>query len=379
MNLFKKIPKFSQKLASQDFVGAKLIFPETNVVKSLTIAPILIKDQKLLQFVYFEQRKSITKNYTYDDVSTILEEFKDLLTANVKFLTETIVFKNGKVKTNPATNAPPTLENDRKKNYIIPENTEFLERIGISKSGRVLPTKRAKYTQINEFLRLFDQTGILKDQKEIKVVDFGCGLAYLTIALHHFIKKREIIPIVTGVDVNPEVIQKATILAQNYNGMKFETNQILKYETKEVPDVVVALHACNTATDQSILRGILWNSKVVITAPCCHHDLKIGVNSPFKKHGIIEQRFQDILTDTMRALLLRICGYKTDVIEFVSPEHTNKNIMIRSVFDNTFPKSALQDYLNLKETWKVKPKLEELLIEKGYSGVLFDEIQKETK
>lgn len=267
---------------------------------------------------------------------------------------------------------------DRKKNRILSaENAEpFLKAVGILTSdGRIKADMQSKFKQINDFLRLVDETDSLQSfgNESIHVVDFGCGNAYLTYAIYYYL--HDLLKLdahVTGVDVKAELIErhKEKVKALGWNQLDFQVGHIADYEPKSIPNVVLALHACDTATDDALAKGIEWQSKLIVCAPCCQHKLqaqmaRVPMPESFAsifKDGIFFERIGDILTDTFRANILRIVGYRTDVTQFIPIEHTAKNLMIRAVKAPSTNKARwLDDYRNLKSFWQVTPYLERLL------------------
>lgn len=357
------IETIKKKILSEKFVSMNLKFKPKFVFQKANFRPVLIKEKKHLQFNYLDKTKCYTKNYELTETDEVFDEiFGNLTTCTLKLTDEDLIFNGKKIIRKETQNSEPSLNVNMKKNYIFDESTPFLEKMGITSNGKLLHRMTGKFTQINEFLKLFEQTNYLNEKNNIITVDFGCGLSYLTVALHHFILKKNIKCETIGVDSNSVIIEKCKEIYKEYEGISFHNSTILKYNFEKSPDIVTALHCCDTGTDQAILKGIQAKAKVIICAPCCHSSLKLTVKNPLLKHGIIQQRLQDLLTDQFRSLLLRISGYKTDVIEFVSPEHTTKNIMIRAVYDGNSPKSSMEEYLELKKYWEVTPVLESYLV-----------------
>ena len=233
-------------------------------------------------------------------------------------------------------------------------------------------------TQINEFLRLVEDTSFFDDFKEkpVHIVDFGCGNAYLTFATYYYL--HDILSLdahVVGVDIKADLIERHQEKAKSlgWSQLTFEVGQISDFQPETKPDVVLALHACDTATDDALANGIRWNSKLILCAPCCQHELQVQLSHvpaptpllPVFHHGILFERMGDILTDTFRAAILRIMGYHTDVTQFVPIEHTAKNLMIRSVKTSPVGNARwIDEYRNLKAFWQVTPYLERLLGDK---------------
>ncbi|MBN1995295.1 MAG: SAM-dependent methyltransferase [Anaerolineae bacterium] len=353
----------------------------------VVIRPVELKGKRYLQFSYFEPDKDITKNYTGDEVKEKLDQLLALPFKGINLKTKTgnlhVQFtKKGKAivhkTTAPAPQKGPDLAHDRQKELLLPATAPnpFLQTIGLmTKDGKIKAGMQGKLKQINEFLKLVQQTGELEkfDKTPLYLVDFGCGSAYLTFAIYHYLNHMVGLPTqVTGVDLKADLLKKQAeqVQALGWTNLTFQTTSIMDFEPETPPDLVLALHACDTATDEALARAITWQSKLIFCAPCCHHHLQQQLNqqpapAPFKpvmRHGILKERQGDILTDTFRALILRIRGYRTEVVEFVSPEHTSKNLMIRAVKVAASGEARfVQEYKALKQFWGVEPYLEQLL------------------
>ena len=358
------------------------------------VRPVEIKGEIHLQFSYFDDKKDITKNHLADAASKVDEllalPFRNIFVESADGNVQVNISKRGKaVVSEPKsskTHVETNLAHDRQKNRLLSaDNAEpFLKAVGIMTSdGRIRADMQRKFKQINEFLRLVDETDSFRpgstqafqtlSSEPIHVVDFGCGNAYLTFAIYYYL--NEILKFdarVTGVDVKADLIashqQKAESLG--WSRINFHVGEIEGYIPEHKPNVVLALHACDTATDDALAQGIRWGSKLIVCAPCCQHELQAQMSRvampeqllPIFKDGIFFERMGDILTDTFRAAILRIMGYRTDVTQFVPIEHTAKNLMIRSV--KTSPAGNahwIEEYRNLKSFWQVTPYLEKLL------------------
>lgn len=246
---------------------------------------------------------------------------------------------------------PSNLSHNRSKNYIIPDGVpcDFLVELGVmGKDGKVFPKGYNKFRQINRYLEIVndalnDLGGIEKvfgeenKSKPFRVIDFGCGKAYLTFALYYYLKvmngyRVEII----GLDLKKDVIEfcEKTAKKLGYDGLSFQYGDIADYES-DGADMVVTLHACDTATDYALANAVRWHSRIILSVPCCQHELfkqiKNEVTKPMFKHGILKERFTEILTDGVRGLKLEAKGYKVAMIEFTSLEHTARNIMIKAI------------------------------------------------
>ncbi len=349
------------------------------------VRPVEIKGELHLQFSYFDEKKDITKNHLEDAAAKVDEllalPLRNIFVESSDGNLQVNISKKGKalVSEPKSTAAPVTdLSHDHQKNRLLStENAEpFLKAVGIMTSdGKIRADMQRKFKQINEFLRLVDETDsfqVLSGQP-IHVVDFGCGNAYLTFAIYYYL--RDILKLdahVTGVDIKADLIKSHQEKAKSldWDQLNFVVGQIANYKPEVIPNVVIALHACDTATDDALAQGIQWDSKLIVCAPCCQHELQEQMSHtpiptsllPVFHDGILFERMGDILTDTFRANILRIMGYRTDVTQFVPIEHTAKNLMIRSV--KTSPAGNMRwvdEYKNLKSFWQVTPYLEKVL------------------
>jgi SAM-dependent methyltransferase len=275
---------------------------------------------------------------------------------------------------------------DRDKQRLLSEDDPVLVALGISDAqGRIKPTRQAKYRQVEEFLRLLDASitdalakGHLRQPTEgdpLRIVDLGCGNAYLTFAAQRFLSHERSLPVrVTGVDVKQQSADHNTRVAAGL-GMEadFVVGTIGDATLPQPPDVVLALHACDTATDDALARAVEWGAGLVLAAPCCHHDIaaqlrKAATPAPYAlltRHGILRERFADTLTDALRASILRLVGYRVDVVEFVESAHTPRNTMLRATSTGSSgivtSGDVRAEYDDLVATWGVTPKLAELV------------------
>ncbi len=282
----------------------------------------------------------------------------------------------------------PEREHDKPKDRLLTEDDPVLVALGISdQDGRIKPSRQAKYRQVEEFLRLLDAAiteatskGNLRKptvDEPLRIVDLGCGNAYLTFAAHRYLAHVRGLPVhVTGVDVKQQSADHNSGVAADLgiaDSTDFVVGTIAAAELPEVPDVVLALHACDTATDEALARAVGWEAALVLAAPCCHHDIsaqlrKAPTPSPYSmltRHGILRERFADTLTDALRASLLRLQGYKVEVMEFVESQHTPRNTLLRAVRTGgrVSGGSVRKEYVELVQSWAVRPKLADLLDE----------------
>ncbi len=347
----------------------------------VTVRPVLVRGRRQLQFSFFDGKKDISKNYADEEALAKLEETLVMPFSRVHVQAtdgdlHVRITKKGKALVGRGRPSrpehEPLLAHDREKSRPMPaaEAADFLHAIGLADaSGRLRPSMSGKFHQINEFLQLMAQALGLEESppEAIEIIDCGCGNAYLTFAAYHYLRTRGIAVRVTGVDSNEEIIARCLELRDSlgWPDLEFHCARIADYAPTRPPGLVLSLHACDTATDEAIAQGVRWGSQVILAAPCCQHELhtqlRAEVMRPMLRHGILKERTADLLTDAFRALLLRILGYRTDVVQFVSPEHTTKNLMIRAVKGLPMREQAfLREYQELKQFWGVQPHLETL-------------------
>jgi SAM-dependent methyltransferase len=353
--------------------------------KKVVLRPVLVRGKRHLQFSYFDDAQDITKNYAEPEaeahLDTLLRDaFKQIAVQTTQQDIQVRISNKGEpaVATTKRARATIPLAHDRHKSRILsPDNARaFLSTIGIATNDGVIKADmQRKYLQINEFLKLVDETGFFnkRHRDAVHMVDFGCGNAYLTFAMYQYVTEIQKLPAhLAGVDMKADLIAGNTGKARalGWQDLRFETASIRDFEPAVPPDVVLALHACDTATDEALARGITWHSSLIMSAPCCQHHLQAQLAQqptphpwePVFRHAILKERMGDILTDAFRALILRIMGYTTDVIQFIATEHTPKNLMIRAVREGTPGDHKLvQEYNDLKTLWGVTPYLETLL------------------
>lgn len=269
---------------------------------------------------------------------------------------------------------PEPVAHNRTKNYIIPEGQplDFLQQLGVmDETGRVLQPMRRKFVQINRFLEIVDDIYYsLPNRDVLRIVDFGCGKSYLTFAMYHYftkIKERKVDMV--GLDLKEQVIHDCNKLAEacGFDKLHFEVGSIEEYqEAYSNTDMVVTLHACDTATDFALEKAIKGQVPVILSVPCCQHELNSQVQNetlaPLLKYGLLKERFAALLTDALRARILELCGYKVDIIEFVDMEHTPKNLMLKCVYTGE-PASPMKrrEYETLVGEMQVHPTLESVL------------------
>lgn len=349
----------------------------------VTVRPIMIGEEMQYQAEYTFEKKATHKNFGRDEavdfcVKLIADDFKQ---ANIFTVTSDIQVlaskaENPRITKKSASLSCQNVAHNRAKNYAIPDGVpcDFLIKLGVmDKVGKVIPKQYSKFRQINRYLEIVEDVfPYLPDGKEkpIKIIDFGCGKAYLTFAIYYYlkIKKQRNVQII-GLDLKKDVINFCNKIAQElgYNELKFLMGDIADY-TNDEADMVVTLHACDTATDYALMNAVSWNTKVILSVPCCQHELfsqiDNDIHKPMLKYGILKDRLTEYLTDGLRGLKLESKGYEVAMIEFTSLEHTARNIMIKAVktgsADSSKTKKAQEQYETLRDFYHVNPTIDKL-------------------
>lgn len=316
-------------------------------LKKVIIKLAIIKKVQQLSFVYRHQTKDITKNYLVEEGITIIQDLLEnqFLITNLFTTQEDVSLEltlGGKERLQrkaPNFTTVPERNHDKQKKRLI-KSTSYLKELGIlDNKDRIKRDKGDKFKQINKFVEIIDglirNTPSLKTDTPINVVDMGAGKGYLTFALYDYlVNTLKTKATIKGVEVRADLIKLCNQIAQkiNFDGLSFELGYISDFDLPST-DILIALHACDTATDDAIYKGIAANAQLIICAPCCHKQIRKEIKSsdtlqPILDFGILKERQAEMITDTIRALLLEAAGYKTKVFEFISTEHTGKNVMI---------------------------------------------------
>lgn len=360
----------------------------------MQVRPVLVREQVCYQVTRTEGTKEIHKNYQKEDLIRYLcqemtENFRQLQLEGRCVQGTVLVSKKGRmsIKTKNIQKQgknkeefPAMLSHNRTKKYLLQEGipVPWLIDLGVmSPDGKVKHSKYDKFKQLNRFLEFIrDILPKLPRDREIRIIDFGCGKSYLTFAMYYYLKVLNNYDIkVTGLDLKTDVIETCSRLAEKYGYDKLEFLQgdIASYEGADQVDMVVTLHACDTATDYALAKAVKWNASVILSVPCCQHELNRQVFNetlaPVLEYGILKERFAAILTDGLRAQMLTTAGYDTQILEFIDMEHTPKNLLIRAVKNQQAKQDAQQQkaWEECVQAFHVHPSLENLLfdIDKG--------------
>lgn len=346
----------------------------------IALRPVEISGEKKYQAEMTDEGQVQVKNLTANAAAEGLEEIiaqrgaRDLHLMTASGDLHIRVTKKGHVlvsRSAEMTRVAKVEPHDRVKNLPLTrfDSAALLRAIGIADGeGRVRASMRGKYDQVNEFLKVVEETVEAGTKGPFTVVDCGCGKAYLTFALYFYLTQVKNIPEVTvyGVDRREDVINSAKKTAKALDvaeNVKFTVSDLAAFNVEKA-DLVVSLHACDTATDEAMAKGLEWRSRYILSAPCCQHELQKtlsdkGVFAGLMRQSILRERLCDILTDSFRAQIMRILGFKTQVIEFVSSEATARNILIKCEYGvKAGQPGPVSEYLELRDYWHVTPWLE---------------------
>jgi len=371
------LTQLDQRIKSEQFVRAVLSGRRRNMhseYERVDIKPVLIKDEIKWQIVSNNGKQDITKNVAADfnfigllssgyanlQVDTQSESYQVRISKK-----EEALVSISKVKLDR------DLSHDRQKQRMLPESNQVFKALEMSDLlGRIKPSKMDKYKQVDEFLRLISQTLAtdLTNQDQISVVDLGCGHAYLTFAVQEFLKDKYQKVSILGVDERADSKEHNEKIAGKLRvEAKFIAAKIADTPNQTV-DIAIALHACDTATDDALYWAVKNNAKVIMAAPCCMHELQTQIKDApepwglLTKYGLVKERLVDLITDSLRAQVLKLLGYRVDIVEFIGGEHTARNILIRAVKTDA-QSTAIEKlrYEQLLTQWQIKPYLSTLL------------------
>ena len=353
----------------------------------IKVRPVMIRDSLYFQVSRYTDKQVFHENMTAEDAletlsGWILHDFRQAQIRMQDEMVTVLVSKKGKatVKSKKAACIETqNLEHNRKKQYIIEEGTAvpFMIDLGVmTESGKIIRTRYDKYRQINRFLEFIeDILPELTTDRTVHIIDFGCGKSYLTFAMYYYLKVLKHYDIrITGLDLKQKVIEDCQALADRYgyDGLQFLCGDIADYNGTDEVDMVVTLHACDTATDYALYKAVKWHASVILSVPCCQHELNRKMQcetlSGAFQYGLIKERTAALMTDAMRGQLLEMKGYKTQLLEFIDMEHTPKNILIRGVKSKgLLPKAArkqqMENYQKCRDFFGAELTLEKLFKE----------------
>ena len=353
--------------------------------------PVLKNKSLLFQIEEYTKTQVFHKNLTAGDAGSYLTgklssdassqtaEFKNALVETKSFTANVLVSKKGtitiKKKMNTSTKQPKiSLSHNRKKKYILEEGipVPFLIDLGVmTQNGSIVNAHYDKFRQINRFLEYIeDILPSLPRGRELRILDFGCGKSYLTFAIYYYLNVLKGYPVrITGLDLKEDVIRHCNELAvkYGYDKLEFLCGDIAYYDGCSQVDMVVTLHACDTATDYALAKAVGWGAKVILSVPCCQHELnkqmKNDLLSPVLHYGILKERMAALMTDGLRAQILEANGYRTQILEFIDMAHTPKNLLIRAVYNGHCADNKAQ-IDELLAAFDVNPTLYRLLCKK---------------
>ena len=358
----------------------------TTSLQRVRIRPVSIGDADVIQFEEFDGTNTQVVNV---DIEAATERIIHLFGSGMKtaFIRTTTgdlqvtISRRGKVQQvrHAASRKVSTTQHDRQKRHLIAESAPFLRHVGISTdNGTVRPNARDKFRQVQQFVGILDHLVADHDHATpLRIVDLGCGSGVLTLAAHHHLMASGVNVHTIGIDLKGKLMAQlnSTVEQLGWSTIEFVTEAISQWQPKPgaQPDLVIALHACDTATDDAIAQAVAWKSSHLLVAPCCQHDLQRQIDQShippgfesLVRHGIVRERLGDLLTDTFRADVLAALGWRTDVIEFVDNQHTAKNIMIRASQIGELDEPARTRALQLAAEWSVQPALIHLLADRS--------------
>jgi SAM-dependent methyltransferase len=368
-------------ITKQSLITATFSSNQDPNISKINVRPVIVKKKLHYQISTLRNRQNFDENITPEETQ---EKIVSLLSQSrhASFFTKEediyVNENNNKVsitKKKATKVMDSALDHNRKKKYFIEEDVAlpFLVHLDImDKNGKVYTKKQDKFRQINRFLgHVNDLLPSLPSKGKLRIVDFGCGKAYLTFAVYHFLHNQlnrdvELI----GVDLKKNLVDSCNDIARETgcaDQVKFEVGEIDNYSQPGDVDLMISLHACNTATDKALAKAVEWDVKAILSVPCCQHELFEQIKSDaldvMLKHGILKERFAALATDALRAQLLEVKGYKTQIVEFIDMEHTSKNIMIRAVKRKEAVREVdrLKEYEAFRDSIAAEPALERML------------------
>ena len=380
----KEVRELLEESLNIDFLSATLSNSKSkDGVTKIKVRPLLKKGSLIFQCELFKNNQAFHENYEAEDaveaLTAYMDQFKQMQLETKQFRATVLVSKKGKITIQKKKQAgcckEVDLSHNRTKKYILEEGiaVPFLQDLGVMTSdGKIVRTKFDKFRQINRFLEFIeDILPQLAKDREVTILDFGCGKSYLTFAMYYYLHELKKYDVrIIGLDLKTDVIRHCNKLSEKYGykKLKFLEGNIADYTGVDEVDMVVTLHACDTATDFALDKAVGWNAKVILSVPCCQHELNGQIKNellePIFKYGLVKERMAALFTDALRAEYLENCGYDTQILEFIDMEHTPKNILIRAVKTGK-KKNNLGKIKSCEEFLQADPMLGRLLKERG--------------
>ena len=390
-----EILRLLTEILNIDFIRGIISNPrdKTGIIK-IKVRPLEKKGKLLFQIESFTKTQAFHENLTVEDacrkIAGYMERFGQMQLETVREECTVLVSKKGKVtvrrRRRQKEAGPADRSHNRKKRYIMEEGkpVPFLKDLGVmTEDGKIVRTKTDKFRQINRFLEFIeDILPRLERDRELTILDFGCGKSYLTFAMYHYLHELRGYDIrIIGLDLKKDVIDHCGKLAEKYgyDKLTFLVGDIADYDGVDRVDMVVTLHACDTATDYALAKAVGWGAEVILSVPCCQHELNARFAdgggetggecmtdlAPVMDYGLLRERFAALATDGLRAKYLEREGYETQVLEFIDMEHTPKNILIRAVKTGRKNQRAAEEIKKCTEFLGAEPALGRLLDNKG--------------
>ncbi len=370
----KELEELLYKYLDKGLVQLIISNPRTQAeAVKISLRPVLLKGKLIFQASAQQDKKIFHYNFgkqeAVEAVRKWMDSYRQLEIFSEMGQATVLISKKGKItikeKKSTICVKNGDLSHNRKKKYILDpqQKVPFLIDLGVqTKEGKIVHAKYDKFRQINRFLEFIaDILPKLPKDREVTIIDFGCGKSYLTFAMYHYLKELKGYQVhMIGLDLKEDVINHCRELAQKYGyqGLDFYVGDIAGYEGVGQVDIVVTLHACDTATDYALDKAIRWGAQVILSVPCCQHELNAQIKNdllaPILRYGLIKERMAALFTDALRAQILESKGYQVQILEFIDMEHTPKNILIRAVKSEREKKSEewrrVMDFLQVTPT-----------------------------
>lgn len=381
MNQWKELLEYC---LNKDLAKIILSSPrEKDGVRKVEIRPVLLKGELLFQASAYTQKQvqhyNLSAMEVYEKMAEWMQNMKQLEVLHPDGRMHVLISKKGKMTVKRVKSGCPVpaadLSHNRKKKYILDPSVQvpFLVDLGVqTKDGKIVQARYDKFRQLNRFLEFIeDIVPELPKDREIVMIDFGCGKSYLTFAMYYYLHELKGYDVrIIGLDLKEDVISNCQKLSEKYgyDKLSFLAGDIADYEGVDRVDMVVTLHACDTATDYALHKAVRWGARVILSVPCCQHELNGQIRNellqPVMKYGLIKERMAALFTDAIRANLLENAGYQVQVLEFIDMEHTPKNILIRAVKAKSTEKQTGEKLGKLMDELHVRPTLA-MLMEDG--------------